>query len=234
MSHISVKAVEGYKGNKFDFKEFDKEEVQYVLKNLNVRKSYGWDVTAPPKLFKGVAEGIAPSLDRLYNDCIHLGAWPSEWKKGKWSPVFKKRDRQDKLNYRPITSLMCVDKIFEHLLSKQVTRHYDPALYHRMTAYRKQHSCETTLLMLIEDWRLVVDREELITILSTDMSKPFDSLSHSLTPKKLDAYGFNSSSLELIGSLFDSRLKRVTINGYMSEWRIIVVIWSSPLEHVPK
>ena len=55
-----VKAIEsGYKGNKFHFKEFNKEEVQCALKNLNVRKSYGWDVTAPPKLFKGVAEGIA-------------------------------------------------------------------------------------------------------------------------------------------------------------------------------
>ena len=221
-NHSSVKAIEGrYKRNEFDFKEFNKEEVQFALKNLNVRKSYGWDVTAPPKLFKGVAEGIAPSLTRLYNNCIDLGEWPSEWKKGEWTPVFKKGDRQNKLNYRPITSLICVDKIFEHLLSKQVTRHYDPALYHRMTAYRKQHSCETTLLMLIEDWRLAVDRKELVTILSTDMSKAFDSLSHSLTLKKLDAYGFNSSSLELIRSFFDRRLNRVKINGHMSEWRIM-------------
>lgn len=45
--------------------------------------------------------------------------------------------------------------------------------------------------MLNEDWRLAVDRKELVTILSTDMSKAFDSL------KELDAYGFNSSSLEL-------------------------------------
>ena len=62
-NHSSVKAIKsGYKGNKFDFKE----EVQCALKNLNVRKSYGWDVTAPPKLFKGVAEGIAPSLTRFF------------------------------------------------------------------------------------------------------------------------------------------------------------------------
>ena len=114
-----------------------------------------------------------------------------------------------------------MDKIFEHLLSKQVTRHYEPALYHRMTAYRKQHSCETTLLMLIEDWRSAVDRKELVTILSADMSKAFNSLSYSLTLKKLDAYGFNSSSLELIRSFFDSRLNRVKINGHTSEWRIM-------------
>ena len=77
-------------------------------------------------------------------------------------------------------------------------------------------------MMLIEDWRLAVDRKGLITILSTDMSKAFDSLSrHSLTLKKLDAYCFNSSSLELTRSYFDSRLNRVKINGHMSEWRIM-------------
>jgi len=155
-NHSSVKAVEGgYKRNNFDFKEFNKEQVQCSLKNLNVRKSYGWDVTAPPKLLKGVAEGIAPSLTRLYNNCTDLVKCPSEW-----TPVFKDGDRQDKLNYRPIKSLICVDKIFEHLLSKEMTTDYDPPLCHRMTAYRKQHSCETTLLMLIEDWSLALDRKD--------------------------------------------------------------------------
>ena len=75
--------------------------------------------------------------------------------------------------------------------------------------------------MLIEDWRPVVDRKELVTILSTDMSKAFDSLSHSLILTKLDAYGFNSGSLELIRSFFDSRLNGVKINGHMSEWGIM-------------
>ena len=50
-------------------------------------------------------------------------------------------------------SLIAVDKIFELLLRNEVpvTNHYDESLYYRMTAYRKRHSCETTLLTLIED-----------------------------------------------------------------------------------
>ena len=95
---------------------------------------------------------------------------------GEWTPVFKKGDRQDARNYRPITSLIAVDKIFELLLSNQVTSHYDETLYYRMTAYRKRHSCETTLLMLIEDWKQAVDSKQLVSVLSTDMSKAFDSL----------------------------------------------------------
>ena len=75
------------------------------------------------------------------------------------------------------------------------------------------------MLMLVEDWKLAVDRKELVTILSTDMSKGFDSLSHSLIIKKLSAYGFRSGSLELIRSFFDKRSNRVKINGHTSDWR---------------
>ena len=99
---------------------------------------------------------------------------------GEWTPIFKKGDRQDARNYHLITSLIAVDKIFELLLSNQVTSHYDETLYYRMPAYRKRHSCETTLLMLIEDWKQAVDSKQMVSVLSTDMSKAFDSLSHSL------------------------------------------------------
>ena len=78
--------------------------------------------------------------------------------------MFKKGDRQQAKNYRPITSLVTVNKTFEHMLSKQVTGHYDPTLYQRMTAYRRHHSCQTTLLRLVEDWKSAVERKELVYI----------------------------------------------------------------------
>ena len=101
----------------------------------------------------------------------------------------KKGDRQQAKNYRPITSLVTVNKTFEHMLSKQVTGHYDPTLYQR-----RHHSCQTTLLRLVEDWKSAVDRKELVYIPTTDMSKAFDSLCHSLVVKKLEAYGFGQNS----------------------------------------
>ena len=64
-----------------------------------------------------------------------------------------------------------------------------------------------------------MDRKDIATILSTDISKAFDSLCHSLIIKKLDAYGFGSGSLDLIRSLLDKRLNRVKINDHISEWK---------------
>ena len=92
---------------------------------------------------------------------------------------------------------------FEHMLSKQATGDYDPTLYQRMTAYRRHYSCQTTLRRLVEDWKSAVDRKELVYILTTDMSKAFDSLCHSLIVKKLEAYGFG---LEKDGTWLSARL----------------------------
>lgn len=194
--------------------------MQDALENINPRKSCGWDPGAPPKFHKTVASGVAHSLTSLYNNCIKQSLWPIEWKMGEWTPPFKKGDRQEENNYHPITSLVSVDKIFEHLLSRQITGHCDPTLYHRITAYILQHSCETTLLTLVENWKQAVDRKELVTILSTDMSRAFDSLCHSLTIKKLKAYGVGNGSLDLIRSFFNKRLNSVKINGHTSEWKI--------------
>ena len=137
---------------------------------------------------------------------------------GVWTPVFETGDTQEVKNYRPITSLLTTDKVFEQLLCKQVTVKLDHIFSSRRTAYRNGHSCETTLLRLTEDWKLPIDRKELVCILSTDMSEAFDSLSHSLTLTKLEAYGFEPSALDLMRSFFNNRQNRVRIGNTESKW----------------
>ena len=56
----------------------------------------------------------------IFNTSIETAAWPKTWKRGIWTPVFKKDDRQGTSNYRPITALPVVGKIYEKLLSKQI------------------------------------------------------------------------------------------------------------------
>ena len=135
-------------------------------------------------------------MTNLYNRCIENSNWPAIWKRGELTPIFKKGDKHNVENYRPITTLSIIDNVFESLLSKQITHYFDPTSP-RLTAYRKNHSCETTLARLTEDWKHAIDSKELVTILSTDMSKAFDSLCHNLVIKKLKAYGFTNQSLDL-------------------------------------
>ena len=72
---------------------------------------------------------------------------------GEWTPVFKKGNKMDRGNNRPITVLNSVDKVFKTFLSKQIMKTMSPHLYQKKSAYRKTHSCETTLIRLMEDWK---------------------------------------------------------------------------------
>ena len=150
----------------------------------------------------------------------HLPIWPKEWKKGDWVPVFKKDDKLDEKNYRPITMLIAIDKVFEQLVSKQMTRFIEPNLSINMTAYRKNHSCETTLLKLVEAWKRAIDRKNIVGVLSTDMSKAFDSLHPPLLINKLKAYGFSDCATDLLRSYFSERKNRVRLGTEItSEWK---------------
>ena len=164
-----------------------------------------------------LARNVAPFLSSLYNSCITQGKWPIEWKKGEWAPVHKKADKDVDENYRPITVLNAVDKVFEKELSKQVTDSFDSKLSPCLTAYKKHNSKETTLLRLIKDWKLAFDKGEITAILSTHMSKAFDSMVPSLLLKKFESYGLSEGSLRLITSYFEERQNRVKLGNIRSE-----------------
>ena len=133
------------------------------------KKACGWDLI-PNKVLKLAAKTLAPSICKLYNSSIDQSNWRTKWKRGEWFTVFKRNDRQERSNYRPITVLPAVDNVFESLLGKQMIENYNPHLYKKMTAYRKIKSCETTSIGLTERWRQAVDKKECVSALSTDMS----------------------------------------------------------------
>ena len=84
----------------------------------------------------------------------------------------------------------------------------DPIFSPNIAAYRKNHSCDTTLLRLVEERKKELDCGKVIAVLSTDMSKAFDSLYSPLLVKKLEAYNFSDKALELMRSYFNQRKKQ--------------------------
>jgi hypothetical protein len=59
----------------------------------------------PSKVLKLSSETLAPSITKLYNNCIEQSTWPTKWKKREWIPVFK-RDSSDK-NAQTIDQSLC-------------------------------------------------------------------------------------------------------------------------------
>ena len=119
-------------------------------------------------------------LTLLYQASLKQHKVPSEWKKVLVAPVFKKGDRTNPSNYRPI-SLTCVPcKIFEHVIYshifKLLSTHNILSSYQH--GFRKHHSCESQLLTTIEDFSHHIDSGEQINVILLDFSKAFDKVPH--------------------------------------------------------
>ena len=190
-----------------------------ALESLKTNKATGNDAILA-KVLKLGAKELAIPLTKLYNSCISSGKWPSKWKRGEWIPAFKKDDLLDKENYRPVTVLSAVDKVFEQLISKQITSQFESRPSDCITTYRKSHSCETTLVSLVEQWKLARDGHECVAILSPDMSKAFDSLHPPLMLNKLRAYGFAENTVNLLRSYLSNRQNRIRLGSLKSSWQV--------------
>ena len=167
------------------------------------------------------ATELASSLAVIFNQAIRNGEWIAKLKRGEWIPVHKKDDKQRDTNFRPITVLSCINKVYEIFLGQQVSKFMDDRLSDAITAYRTKNSCETTLITLTETWRAELDSKRIVGILSSDMSKAFDSLSSQLLLNKLQAYNFSDKAIQLIRSYFQRRENRVRIGSVISDWVVM-------------
>ena len=99
--------------NTFNFRSISlREKVLDALRGINPHKATGFDGWSP-RMLKLVADEISEPLTVVFNQVIQEREWPKEWKRGEWVPVYKKEDPQNVANYRPVTLLPAVDKIFE-------------------------------------------------------------------------------------------------------------------------
>ena len=187
-------------------------QVLAALESLNTNKATGYD-NIPAKVLKIAAKELAKPLTTLFNSRIRNCFWLRDWKHGVWTPVCKKDDKHSKENYRPITVLPCVDKVFEQLIGAQVSTGFEDCTYVNSSAYRRGRSSETTLIHLLEGWRHARDEKLVVSLLSTDMSKAFDSLHPPLLLSKLNAYGFESSTVRLLESYLCDHNYRGTLSA---------------------
>ena len=74
------------------------------------------------------------------------------------TPIFKEDDPVIEKNYRPVSILPTLSKIYERLLSYQVTDHFNTISHDFLSAFRASYGCQTTLLRLVEDWKQALDK----------------------------------------------------------------------------
>ena len=123
-----------------------------------------------------------------FNEAICSSIFPASFKLANITSVFKVGCRNQKDNYRPISILPIVAKIFEKLISQQLSSHFDNIFSKFQYGFQKCFSTHHCLLLITKKWKEAVDNKKVFGALLTGLSKTFDCISHDLLIAKLQAY----------------------------------------------
>ena len=173
----------------------------------------------PAKVLKIVSQNLATPLASIINASINQSRFPQDLKLADVSPVYKKNDNLNKANYRPVSILPSVSKVYESLMADQLTDHFENIFDKLLSGFRKKHGCQTLMLTIVEDWRYALDKKQIVGAILMDLSKAFDCLPHKLLLEKLKAYGLSDKANKLFESYLPMRKQRVKLGQTQSEWR---------------
>ena len=136
------------------------------------------------RLLKEVASEIAPALSLLFQASLHQGKPPADWNHAFVSALFKKGDRTQAINYRPISLTSIVSKCLEHIIHHHIISHFDQfgILHDSQHGFRKGRSCESQLILTIHDLAKGLDDGSQIDVVLLDFSKAFDKVPKTSTP----------------------------------------------------
>ena len=113
----------------------------------------------------------------------------------------KKKSKSSKENYRSISILPNISKVYKKCLYDQISNFFEDVFSKYQCGFRKGYSARYCLLVMIEKWKKIVDRGGVFDALLADLSKAFGCIPHDLIIGKLEAYSFQTDALNLVKTI---------------------------------
>ena len=172
------------------FKCINEENTIKAIENLENKNSSGHDGISN-KLLKSIKCSVSKSLTIIINQMITTGIFPDAFKVSKVTPIFKKGDCSLMSNYRPISLLPTISKIFERVIHDQMYEYFNEfnLLAEQQYGVRKKHSTEYAAIKLIDHVSKQMENGKTPGNLYIDLSKAFDTLAFDILLFKLKYYG---------------------------------------------
>lgn len=182
----------------FSFNKVNETTVYKKLTDLKCNKATGLD-NIPARFIKDSANFITPVVTHILNLSIGQAKVPDELKQARVFPLFKKGSRFECNNYRPVSILSSLSKVFEKILFDQIEEYIFKCniLYELQSGFRRMHSTETTILYLTDYIKKELDKGKLSGMVLLDLQKAFDTVDHNILLLKLNAMGFEIIESEL-------------------------------------
>ena len=221
-THPSIVLIRSYfRPTLFEFSKISMDGVREYVMKLNKSKKTSGEI--PIKLLQGSIECILPFVKQLLDDMLETRTFPDLLKLAEVKPVHKRGSTADMENYRPISLLPSLSKVFERMIYDQLYSHFTGFFSPFLCGFRSKHSTQHALLNLLLNWQKTLDHKGVVGAVLMDLSKAFDCLPHDLLIAKLACYGLSKPSLDLIHSFLTGRKQRVKVGEALSGWLEILL-----------
>ena len=193
-------------------------DMEKALLNLNPNKSPGPD-HLHPKLLKSCAVALAKPLKFLFDKTLSEGILPNDFKIAEVRPIFKKGDKSNPGNYRPVSLTSVVCKVFESFIKISLNNHLinNNILSNVQFGFVSGRNTISQLLSTINDWMFDLDNDMSVDAAYMDFRKAFDTVPHQRLIKKLQSYKIGGPILNWIVSFLTNRSQFVKINNSVSD-----------------
>ena len=197
----------------FTFREIGEEDTKKIINALKPKKSAGFN-NISSILLKFCVTTLALPLTAIINQSLRNGIFPSKLKLAKVIPIFKKEDEQDLNNYRPISLLPTISKVFERVAHSQLFIYFtqNNIFYNHQYGFREGHSTETAALEFVDRIFCDLDQNNIPIAIFLDLSKAFDTIDHRILLEKFKHYGILNNELAWFNSYISDRSQFVEIN----------------------
>ena len=167
---------------------------------------------------------IAPRLSDIINMSFTNGIFPDILKIAKVVPIYKEGSRDNILNYRPISILSALSKVFERVIYNRLYSFMDSFKLFSPNQYgfRAKRSTTHALIEIVEKIRNATNSNKTVSCILLDLRKAFDTLNHRILLRKIENYGIRGQPLSLIKSYLQNRKQYVNVGDICSEHMDIV------------
>jgi hypothetical protein len=194
-----------------------------ILRHLLKLKpsSASGDDALPGFILKDCAQILVTPLHFLYNLILTTSVYPCLWKVGKICPMFKSDKKNIISNYRPVTILPHISKVFESIIYSYIYTNVQNVISEHQHGFFRGRSTSTNLSCISHFISAALDKNTQVDVIYTDFSKAFDRIDHNILLNKLRHFGFSDSLLNLFESYLSDRFCYVNVLGFYSA-RLVV------------
>ena len=173
----------------FSFSAIMTDKLSSTLNTKKISHGSGHDGVANFYL-KIALPVVGRSLCDLFNKSLFAGKFPEDWKIARIAPIFKSITKDDRSNYRQISVLLFISRLFEKLIFNQFYEYLaaNKSLYEHQSGFRLLYSVATALMGSTNDWHLNIDKGKYTGLIFIDLKKAFDTVDYEILLKKLKMY----------------------------------------------